>query len=148
MPSKPAFTVIADAAVDALKAAGIAQGRIFHVIPDAAAVASSYVTVAVEGSEPERAGITGAPVDWTTALRVDCLLRFGLQNPRPHEDITQLFAEIYAALLGDAALAALALDVLPGPATWDYADEELQSAVVQAQFVVRHRTHFRTLVPV
>lgn len=136
----PAHIAIADSAEAALRAAHVAGGQIFHVYPPDAALAGTCIAIGVESSDPERMTVGGAPVYWRTTLRVDCYSRFGVANPRPHEAISQAYADAYAALLAPGALHPSVLDVEPGPATWNYTDDERQLALVSSRFFLRHAT--------
>lgn len=136
----PAFTRIADAVVDDLAAAGIAGGRVSHIYPSDAALAHEAVAVGVESSQPDAGTVASGFIDWTTTLRVDCYVRFGVNARRPHEAVTALYGAVFARLLANPTLDGLCMDIEPGTAGWNYADDERQLALVSSVFRIRHRT--------
>jgi hypothetical protein len=141
------FEALANAAHSALVAAGVAQGRVFHIYPDEPALRTSAVTLGVESATPDSIGLSGHPIDWTVALRVDCYARFGVNNQQPHVEVTQLYAAAYKALMSDTTLGGLVLGIEPGPASWNYADDERQLALVSSTFAVLLRTGAANLIP-
>ena len=141
----PDFTRIADAAVELLKTAGVADGRVHHVIPPESFFSIGGVVVTMETATPSRPAMRGHPVDWNSVLRIDCSHRFGVNNERPHEGCTRLAGEVALALFGDESLGGLIDGLLPGPIAWDYRDPEKQLAVCTMHMTVMHRTNYGAL---
>jgi len=145
MTTPAVFIDIADAAVEQLKAADVAQGRVHSAIPPESFYSIGGIVVTVEAANPKAAGLMGNPVDWSTSLKIDASYVFGVNNTRPHEGITQLLADAYLALMSDESLGGRIDGLLPGPIAWDYRDPDKKSAVATMRLTVLHQTQYGAL---
>lgn len=105
------------------------------------------VNVYFAGSLPQRGAIRGAPIDWQTIVRFECLAR-GSFDQTPDEVALELHAKAWERLMGDQSLGGLAMDMVPGQVDTD--DDELDSPIGCAVGTVQivHRTASNTLEPV
>lgn len=101
------------------------------------ATVARQIFVYLEDSQPTRGQIAGAPFDWRTRIRVECLARD--DGPIDADTAADALAvQVYARVMADTTLANLALDVEPQAiaCTGDEADTAL--AATQIMFTVWH----------
>lgn len=111
--------------------------------PMAAAV-DRQIFVYLQDSLPARGAIRGAPVDWRTTIRVECLARDS--GPVDADVAADAMAvEVYARVLADPSLGGLAFDLEPSAmgCTGDEADTSLSAT--QFLFTVSHTTSENTI---
>lgn len=102
------------------------------------------VFVYLEDSLPTRGEMAGAPFDWHTRIRVECLAR----DAGPVDADTAadaLGVQVYARVLDDTTLGGLALDIEPQAAGWTGDDADTSLAATQFIFSVWHRSANNTI---
>lgn len=102
------------------------------------------IFVYLQDSLPERGAIRGAPIDWRTTIRVECLARD--DGPVDADTAADALAvEVYARLLADMSLGGRAYDLEPSAmgCTGDEADATLSAT--QFLFAVSHTTADNTI---
>lgn len=97
------------------------------------------------GSIPARGTIAGAPIDWLTSVRFDCVAR-GRNGISGDEAALALHAQAWARLFEDAQLGGLVMDMEP-EAVAPSDEEQLDTAIgmVSGGVLLRHRTSHNTL---
>lgn len=129
------------AIVAALKAVPVlADGKVVaHRRRPMAQQTERQVFVYLEESLAQRGEIRGAPFDWRTRVRVECVAR-DVPGAMAEDVADALMAQAYARVMQDTTLGGLALDVIPEGAAWtgDEADTTLSAA--QLIFTVLHVT--------
>lgn len=97
------------------------------------------------GSVPQRGSIEGAPIDWTTSVRFDCLAR-GRDGTSGDEAALALHAAAWGRIFGDAQLGGLVMDMEPG-AIAPSDEEQLDTAIgcITGTVLLTHRTAGNTL---
>ena len=139
-----AFDVILEAVIAALERQPRITAEILDEDIDVAAMAevvTECITVQLGDSDPDRAGILGAPIDWTSQLVVSCYARVDSRGARgPGRASRQLQARVYRRLMEDITLGGLVHDVLPPALSHnsDQLDTRVGSCV--AIYPIRHRT--------
>lgn len=96
------------------------------------------------GSVPERGAIHGAPVDWTTNVRIESTSR-AVGTQTAEQAALALNAKAWARLLADQTLGGVAQDIAPGPIDIDEDELDTSLAVVINTLQVVHRTAEHTL---
>lgn len=99
----------------------------------------AQVFVYLENSQGSRGGIRGAPIDWTTLVRVESVSREGT------DAADALASAVYERLLQDIGLGGLAQDLYATALAWDEDEADTTVAVVQTQYAAVHRTRVNTL---
>jgi len=97
------------------------------------------------GSIPQRGTIKGAPIDWLTSVRFDCVAR-GRNGVSGDEAALELHSQAWARLFEDAQLGGLVMDMEP-EAVAPSDEEQLDTAIgmVSGGVLLRHRTSNNTL---
>lgn len=101
--------------------------------------AERQVFVYLEDSLPTRGEMAGAPFDWRSRIRVECLAR----DAGPVDADTAadaLGVQVYARVLADTTLGGLALDIEPQAIGWTGDDADTALAATQFIFSVWHRS--------
>jgi hypothetical protein len=89
-------------------------------------------------SEPERRTVAGT-MDWSTDISVQIRTRKdGATDAETAAD--SLSADVYARVMAATNLGGLAIDVIPGPITWDQDENEGLVCVCTLAFTALHRT--------
>lgn len=151
--SGTAHTVVYDAVVAALQAApALADGHVKTTrdtnrrMPEGV---TRQLRVFLDQTRPIVENIGGnAPLYWQTRLRVECLARdtLGVTPASAFDTATELAAAVQARLLADSALAALIVDISPGPMAWAEDEADTQLTACQVLFDVQHRSAYATLL--
>lgn len=103
-----------------------------------AGVAAS-VSVFRDTSRAAPGAILGAPVDWTTRIRVLVKARTTAAGPaEANADALALTA--YARVMADPSLGGVADDLVPEDLTWDQDDADSGVALALLNFRITHRT--------
>ena len=140
-----------DAIVTALQAApAVAGGRIKTMRTTNRPMAEdvpSQVRVFIDQTQPRPLIGGGAPVDWSTRIRVECLARdvLGASPVAAFDAASLLAATVQQRVLEDAALKALVAEVLPGPMQWAEDEADTSLTACQCLFTLTHRTPFSSL---
>ena len=125
---------------------GLANVRVFenrdYRLPAEQAVG---IWVFRETSEPARGAINGAPIDWTTRLRVVVKARSVPQAATAEVAADTVATTAYAAVMANQQLGGLSSDLEAGPLTWFQEETETNVAVCEMEFTVHHRTSSNTL---
>lgn len=109
---------------------------------------ATAVNVYFGGSAPARGTIKGAPIDWTTVIRFECIAR-AAEGQTADQAALALHAKAWERLMSDQSLGGLASDLVPGaliPTDDDEADMPIGAAIGTVSAV--HRTASNTLEPV
>jgi hypothetical protein len=144
-----AFDAILEAVMSTLARSPRVTEQILDEDIDVAGMAEDVtecVTVQLGDSDPERAGILRAPIDWTSQIVVSCYARVDSRGAGgPGRASRQLQAKVYARLMEDITLGGLVHEVLPPALSSDsdQADTRIGSCV--GIYPVRHRTAAGTL---
>jgi hypothetical protein len=107
----------------------------------------SVINVYFGGSLPARGAIRGAPIDWGTLVRVECIAR-AAAGQTADQAALELHAKAWERLMANQGLSGLASDMVPGPI--EPSDEEvLDTAIgcVIGSVQVAHRTAENSLEP-
>lgn len=98
------------------------------------------VYVYLEDSTNDRGAIKGAPMDWRTRIRIECVAR-DIPGVMSEVVADALLAQVYARIMADTTLGNLALDVFPEAVAWtgDEADTTLTAA--QMILTILHVTY-------
>lgn len=108
---------------------------------------NAAVNVYFGGGIPQRGVIRGAPIDWVTTVRFECLARAS-EGQTADQAALALHALAWERLMSDQSLGGLAMDMVPGPVDID--EDELDTPVGCAIGTIQilHRTASNTLEPV
>lgn len=131
---------IRDAAAALLSAApAIAPGGVLEnrELPLPAGV-ESQVHVFRVVSRPVRGAVQGAPIDWSTQVRIVVKARKGAQSAELIAD--GIATEVYARLMADEFLGGLSDGADPGDFAWDQDEVDPHVALVTWDIVYQHRT--------
>lgn len=103
------------------------------------AAVDRQIFVYLQDSVPSRGAIKGAPIDWRTTIRVECLARDA--GPVDADSVADALAvQVYGRVLADPSIGGLAYDAEPTAmgTTGDEADSSLSAT--QFLFTVWHTT--------
>jgi len=99
------------------------------------------------GSVPQRTTIKGNPIDWLTAVRLECQKR-GDADTSGDQAALALHAAAWERLMGDPTLGGLVMgDLEPGAIVTDEDEADVQLGVAIGTVQARHRTGNYTLEP-
>ena len=132
---------VRDAVAALLQASpALAGGRVFENRDyKLAADAASGVWVYRDDSTPDRGTITGAPIDWTTRVRV--VVKARTSGGISAETAADMLAtEAYARIMGQPHLGGLASDLAAGSINWQQDDADTAVALCELEFFVKHVT--------
>lgn len=105
-----------------------------------AAQHGAQVFVFLEDALPERGGILGAPIDWSTRIRVECVAR-GVPGDTTAEDAADDLARaVFARVQDDITLGGLVMDCVPQGMVWTEDETSPDVAACQLMFQCLHRT--------
>jgi len=147
MTTGTAHRAVRDAVVAVLEAApSIADGGIrANRRRPMAQQHAAQVFVFLEDSMPERGGILGAPIDWQTRIRVECVAR-GVPGVITAEDAADDIArEVFARLQRDITLGGLLMDLVPQGMNWVEDESDTTLAACQLMFQPLHRTNANSI---
>lgn len=99
------------------------------------------------GSLPDRGTIRGAPIDWSTLVRMECLSR-ALPEQTADQAALELHAKAWERLMANQSLGGLAMDMVPGPIDTDEDERDTAIGCAIGTVQVTHRTAANTLEPV
>lgn len=102
--------------------------------------------VSVELSAPELTRLSGAPVDWSTTIRIDCVVRNDSRTPQGRPSWL-LYADAFAALMQTPELGGLAMALDCTLARTDRETAATRIGAVNSYWRVRHRTAYTTTTP-
>lgn len=140
-----------DSIINAILAAlrqspALAAGRIeeegsIDALPESAAEA---ITVDFVASRPSEILLSGAPVDWSTRVRISCMAR--------HDGMTAagrssraLHAQVYQRLMADPTLGGVCYHIVPPQLTSEGALIGSRLGLLHADYVIQHRSNGTTL---
>lgn len=108
---------------------------------------AGQICVYFAGSVPQRTAIKGAPIDWLTAVRLECQKR-GDATTSGDEAALALHAAAWERLMADPTLGGLLMgDLEPGAIVSDEDEADTQLGVAIGTVQGRHRTGAYTLEP-
>jgi hypothetical protein len=109
-----------------------------------AAQDASQVFVYLEESIAAQGAILGAPIDWQTRLRIECVAR-ETSGATAEELADSLAQEVFARIQSDINLAGLTQDIEPTALAW--MEDEGDTSVMSAQLLFNavHRTQNNTI---
>lgn len=141
------FVDITSAMVEALRALQIADTVEPNRVPPMKKGVSSAIVVRLNGSQGERAGVLGGPVDWQTDYEIEIVVRYDVEQD-PALAVDPILAAAFAALTALQLTAALSVEeILPDPSiTWDFGEGEERFAMATFNVRVTHRTQGGALV--
>lgn len=100
---------------------------------------ASQVFVYLEESTPERGAINGAPVDWSTRLRIECVARPA--TPDSAETVADALAtQAWTRLQADTTLGGLCGDLASNGIAWTEDESNATLSACQLLFTATHRT--------
>lgn len=145
MPSP--FVDIGSAMVEALRALDVADAVEANRVPPLKKGAASAIVVRLNGSQGQRAGVHGGPVDWDTDYEVEILVRYDVEQD-PALAVDAILSAAFACLTALQLTASLSVEqVLPDPSiTWDFGEGEERLAMAAFSVRVTHRTPGGALV--
>lgn len=105
---------------------------------------NSHIQVYLDQSRPERMTYTGQPIDWFTAIRVECRARsFGGQSGRRRSDI--ILAAAYDRIQADPSLGGLCIDSMPEAVGWRAEEGDTNVGVAHLILSCNHRGASRSI---
>lgn len=106
---------------------------------------ASQLSVFLDHSLPTPLVGGGAPVDWSTRIRVECIAR-SVPGVKAFDAATLLGAQVQDRVLNDTALQALVSEVSPAPMQW--AEGELDTSLICCKviFTLSHRAPYSNLI--
>lgn len=108
---------------------------------------AGQICVYFAGSVPQRTSIKDAPIDWLTAVRLECQKR-GDGITSGDQAALALHAAAWERLMGDPTLGGRVMgDLEPGAFASDEDDADTQLGIVIGTVQARHRTGAYTLEP-
>lgn len=118
----------------------LAEGRIFenrnYRLPSGV---ESQVHVNYVQSEPQRAAINGAPIDWDTAIEITVKAR--ANDVLSAEDIAdEIWTAAYARVMADQTLGGTVASIDPGVVTVDDDEADTGTCKLTWSILVRHET--------
>ncbi len=138
---------IVGAVVDAIKAAGVASGRVYRARTRAISVDAPYaVVVRVSRSASQQPEVLGGRTSWKTLLEIECYGRNA--GGSPDEAADQIVEDVFACLATVPNLGGLAQDVEPlegDTLAWDFDELDANLGCITAKFLISHQTTGRTL---
>jgi hypothetical protein len=130
------------AAVAALltTAPAVAGGRIYQNREFALATdVASQVHINYDGSDPSEIVITGAPVDWDTAIEITAKARTS-GGVSAEDAADALWVEIYSRVMANQALGGLVGQLSAGSAFVERDEADTAVCKLTWRFTVKHRT--------
>lgn len=100
----------------------------------------SQVHVNFRGSEPERGGIAGAPIDWATEIEFVILAR-KVADQDASDVADAIWAEVFGLLMADQSLGGLAAYIEPGSAHVEDGEADTTTCRLTWSITVQHRTN-------
>jgi hypothetical protein len=94
-------------------------------------------------SPPERGAVQGAPIDWSTQVRIVVKARKGADTAERIAD--SIATEVYARLMADQVLGGLAMGADPGAFVWDQDEIDPDVAMVTWDITYLHRTEHSSI---
>lgn len=82
-----------------------------------------------------------ATIDWTLNVRVTVIAR----GPIPDQSADQVVASLHSKLMTDTTLGGCAIDIMPGPTKWIFADADGAAVEIQCDYRVMYRTSLSDL---
>jgi hypothetical protein len=145
-----AFDAVLQAFLTALRATpSLAAGHVleadtFDGIPQEY---SQAIVVGMDSAVPSELVLSGAPLDWGTVIRVDCMSRGDARATDGTRPSSTLFAAAHARLVADQTLGGVAgsVELLRVTLAGDIADTTL--GVLSAFYRITHRSTGDTLLP-
>lgn len=146
-----AHLAIVQAVVDALLVApAVAGGRVWaNRMRPIGAGSSSGVVVRLESSRAAVQQLTGAPTDWQTDIRIECIARGAAGAADPADAVDTLLQSVWARIapLYPPSLGVLNLRLDP-VIGWQFdGDGDTLLAAAEIGLQVMHRTESSTLAP-
>ncbi|WP_428419188.1 hypothetical protein [Methylibium sp.] len=141
------FVDIGSAMVVALRALDVVDAVEANRVPPLKKGVASAIVVRLNGSQGQRAGVHGGPVDWETDYEVEILVRYETEQD-PALAVDDILAAAFACLTALQLTATLSVEqVLPDPSiTWDFGEGEERFAMASFNVRVTHRTQGGALV--
>lgn len=138
---------IANAIVEALKSAGVAQGRVYRARTRAIGTETPHgVVVRLSRSASTLASVIGGRTSWRTLIDVEC---YGRQaGGLPDTAADQVAKDVFDCLAANPTLDGLAMDVEPlegDTLAWDYDEQDTNMTCIIGKFLISHQTTGRTL---
>jgi hypothetical protein len=97
------------------------------------------IFVYLEDSMATRGEIKGAPFDWSTRVRIECVAR-DTAGANADVNADALQAAVYAALQANVTLSGLAFDTEPKALAWTEDEADTTVSACQAIYSVWHQT--------
>jgi hypothetical protein len=99
-----------------------------------------------EQSDPEQAQIKGAPLDWRTSLRIECIGREVLSPAQDADSVADsLVGEVFKAVMADVSLGGRVQNIEPGPVPTTEEEADKSVSAIQTIFYFVHRTQEHTI---
>lgn len=114
----------------------------FDPLPDSVPRA---IQVTFMGSDPEMVALSGAPIDWATKVRISCYARRDASTGGERAS-RALHAQVYQRLMQEPTLGGVVSFIEPPRLRADIDLLDTRIGVLHAEYLVRHRTDFASLL--
>ncbi|WP_027864263.1 hypothetical protein [Massilia alkalitolerans] len=108
-----------------------------HVVPEQE---DESISVQWEQALPQQGTITGAPIDWSTRLTVDCYARSGAVGVTGDVVVDPLLERVYERLAADPTLGGMLDDLVIAGIEAENTSEGKKTGWVRLTYVAQHRT--------
>lgn len=139
-----ALATIVGTIVSTLSAATAVSSQIYRArMRPMAAQHTDAVVVRILSATPERMELSGAPIDFTTQIAVECYARSATTTPDLAADT--LLANVYAKLMADPSLGGTVMDLNLTGIDYDFDADADNTVCITLMLQVRHRASSTTL---
>jgi hypothetical protein len=115
--------------------------RIYRSRPDPVSRGETPAIIVEPAKDVPEQNTSLPTLDWSFVVRVIVLSRAAIADQAADATIESL----HAKLVADLTLGGLAIDVQPGPVTFEFVEADSPAAVIVCEYVVRYRTSVASL---
>lgn len=115
--------------------------RIYRSRPDPVARGETPAIIIEPGKDVPEQNTSLPTLDWSFLVRVIVLSRAAI----PDQAADATIESLHAKLVADLTLGGLAIDVQPGPVTFEIVEADSPAAVIVCDYIVRYRTSVSSL---
>ena len=115
--------------------------RIYRSRPDPVSRGETPAIIIEPAKDVPEQNTSLPTLDWSFVVRVIVLSRAAIADLAADATIESL----HAKLVADLTLGGLAIDVQPGPVTFEFVEADSPAAVIVCEYVVRYRTSVASL---
>lgn len=105
---------------------------------------NAKVFVYLESAVGDRGAIRGAPIDWNTLVRTECVAR-DVPGTTADDAADALAVQVFDRLSADIGLGGLLQDLYATGMEWGEEEADTTVATCQLQWAAQHRTQFNTI---